>query len=213
MTRAIGVGAGGHAKGLIEIARTIDAAELVGLVDANRALHGTVVGGVIVLGGDELLPGFHGSGVRNAFIGIGSVGDATVRARVFEAVRRIGFSPMTLVHSSAVVSTSAALGVGVAVMAGAIVNAGATIGDNVIVNTGAIVEHDCDVAAHAHIATGARLAGGVRVGEGAHVGIGAVIKEGLRIGARAVVGAGAVVVEDVRDGAVVAGNPARERRP
>jgi acetyltransferase-like isoleucine patch superfamily enzyme len=51
------------------------------------------------------------------------------------------------------------------------------------------------------------------VRRGASIGSGAVIMCGITIGARAMVGAGAVVTRDVPDEAVVAGVPARVRRP
>ncbi|HVB79021.1 MAG TPA: acyltransferase [Candidatus Binataceae bacterium] len=48
---------------------------------------------------------------------------------------------------------------------------------------------------------------------GASIGSGCAILCGIEIGERAMVGAGAVVTRDVPPGAVVAGNPARVRRP
>jgi acetyltransferase-like isoleucine patch superfamily enzyme len=54
---------------------------------------------------------------------------------------------------------------------------------------------------------------GTLVRRGASIGSGAVILCGIEIGARALIGAGAVVTHDVPPGAVVAGNPARVRRP
>jgi acetyltransferase-like isoleucine patch superfamily enzyme len=51
------------------------------------------------------------------------------------------------------------------------------------------------------------------VERGASIGSGAVVLGGIRIGAGALVGAGAVVTRDVAAGSVVAGVPARVRRP
>lgn len=209
--RAIGIGAGGHAKVLLEIVRAADAADLAGLLDADSSRHGQSLEGVRILGGDELLPRLRAEGVRGAFIAFASVGDAAPRERAFAMLRELGFVPLTLIHPRAMVSASAVLGEGAAILAGAIINAHARLAENVIINSGAIVEHDCRIGAGAHVATGAMLAGGVVVGQGAHIGIGAVIRQCLRIGDRAVVGAGAVVVKDVPDGAVVIGNPAVAR--
>jgi len=208
-TQVVGLGAGGHAKVVIEILRFSDSFELIGLLDPKETLWGTDVLGVPVLGGDHLLPDVYKRGVRGVFVGVGATGEVWPRRRLYRMARAQGFEPVTAIHPTAVVSTSARIGCGGTVMAGAIVNAAARLGENVIVNSGAIVEHDCVIGDHAHIAPGAMLASAVHVGEGSHVGLGAAVLQGRRIGCNVVIGAGAVVVRDVRDDVVVTGVPAR----
>ena len=207
--RVIGLGAGGHAKVVIEILRLLGNYEFAGLLDPKPELRGTDLLGVRVLGDDTLLAELFQQDVRYAFIGLGTVGDTNPRKRLYEEAQRVGFKVARAVHPQAVISQSAQMGDGPTVMAGAVINAATCVGDNVIVNTGAIVEHDCVIGNHAHIATGARLAGGVRVGEGAHIGIGASIRQGINISRNAIVGAGAVVIDDVPEGATVVGVPAK----
>lgn len=210
--RVIGIGAGGHAKVLLEALQTRQDIEVVGLLDANPDLKGTEVLGIRVLGGDDQLERLRAEGIRNVFLGVGGTGDNAPRRRLFELVKARGFEVLSVIHGSAVLSPSASLGEGTCLCPGAIVAAGAKLGRNVIVNTGAIVEHDCEIGDHAHIASGAVLAGGVAVGEGAHVGAGASVRQGLKIGRYALVAMGAAVVDDVPDGAAVAGVPAKPIR-
>jgi sugar O-acyltransferase (sialic acid O-acetyltransferase NeuD family) len=166
--------------------------------------------GIKVLGDDRLLPELKSSGIDHAFIGVGTIGDTTVRRELYERVVGCGFQIASAVDRAAHVSPSAHIGTGVTLMAGAIINATARLGINVIVNTGAIVEHDCVIGDHVHLATGARLSGGVIVDEGAHIGLGAVVRQQIKIGRNAVVGAGAVVVKDVAPQTTVVGVPAKE---
>ena len=207
--RVIGLGAGGHAKVVIEILRLIGGYELAGLLDPKQELWGTEVLGVPVLGDDSLLPELYNQGVHHAFIGLGTTGDTQPRRQLYEKARRQGFQIVHAIHPQAVIAPSVEIGHGPTIMAGAVINAAARLGDNVIVNTGAIVEHDCVIGDHVHIATGARLASGVHVGEGTHIGLGASIRQCIHIGRNAIVGAGAVVVDDVPDSVVVIGVPAR----
>lgn len=206
--KVIGLGAGGHAKVILDILRLTGGWEIIGLLDTDSRLWGSQAGGIGILGGDELMPELRTSGVEHAFVGLGSVGDAGPRVRLYEEILAAGFSPVTAVHPTAVVARSSRLGKGVIIAAAAVVNPEADLGDNVIINTGAVVEHDCRIGDHAHIATGAVLCGGVQVGPMAHVGAGAAVRQGIRIGAGALVGAGAVVIRDVPDGLTVAGTPA-----
>jgi sugar O-acyltransferase (sialic acid O-acetyltransferase NeuD family) len=207
--RIIGLGAGGHAKVVIELLRAIRGFEVVGLLDARVENTGRVLLDVPILGDDSLLPELAASGVGHFFVGVGGVKNTAPRRRAYERALGHGLHAPILIHPASVVSSSATLDSGATIMAGAIVCASASIGANVIINTGAIVEHDCSIGAHVHIATGARLAGAVRVEPGAHVGAGATIKQGICIGEGAVVGAGAVVVKNVAPGMVVVGVPAR----
>ena len=196
MIRAVVLGAGGHAKVVCEIL---------------QLAQGLQIWRQLAAGEDELLPSLMKDGVTHAFIAVGSTSSTELRRSLFDQVTRLGLELLTAVHPSAVISPSASVGAGTAIMAGVIVNAAAQIGANVILNTAAIVEHDVIVGDHCHIAPGAIIGGGVTIGPGTHVGIGAVVRQGQRIGANAVIGAGAVVVSDVPDGATVTGIPARPR--
>ncbi len=212
MKRVIGLGAGGHARVIIEILEAMGGHRIVGLLDPEPSLWGREVGGVPVLGDDGLLTGLGAQGVTSAFVGVGSVGDAELRRRLWEKVVEHGFEIVSAIHPRALISPSAELGPGCIVMAGAVIGSCVVLGRNVIVNTGAIVDHDCRIGDHAHIATGASLASAVRVMDEAHVGVGASVRQEVTIGRGSVVGAGAAVVEDVPDDDIVVGVPARRLR-
>jgi sugar O-acyltransferase (sialic acid O-acetyltransferase NeuD family) len=207
--RIIGLGAGGHSKVVIETLREMGGYEIIGLLDKDLTRHGTSVLGVSVLGGDALLPEMIQQGVRCFFLGIGSVGDPSVRRRLFLRAVKDGLRPINVLHPRAVISPSAQIQDGICVFAVAVIHAEAHLGQNVIVNTAAIIEHDCVIGSHVHLASGARLGGGVIVGDNSHVGMGASVRQNIRIGKNVIVGAGSVVVKDVPDSSVVAGVPAR----
>ncbi|MBD0273018.1 MAG: acetyltransferase [Acetobacteraceae bacterium] len=198
------VGAGGHAKVVIEVARAEGRFDIVGVVDPRPPAERVL--GVPVLGGDEVLPRLRAEGVAWAFVALG--GNAA-RERIGAGLRAAGFRLATLAHPSAVVMPSARVDEGVAVMARVVVSAEARVDDLAILNTGAVVEHDNLIGAAAHVAPGVALAGNVRVGARALVGVGSAVRPGVSIGEDAVVGAGSAVVADVPAGATVGGSPAR----
>ena len=205
----IGVGAGGHAKVVIEILQLRKNFHLIGLLDSKTELLNTKVLGIPVLGDDNLLPKLYAQGIRHAFIGLGSAGDVRPRIRLYEKVRQHGFQIVDAIHPQSIISSSAKIGYGATISAGAVINAHAKLGENVMVNTGAIIEHDCVIDNHVHIATGARLASSVHVAEGTHIGIGACVRQCIHIGQGTIVGAGSVVVDDMPDKVIAAGVPAR----
>lgn len=209
MLKVIGLGAGGHAKVLIEIIRLINEYEVVGLLDPDIRKIGTLVKGVSVLGDDSLLSEMHSQGVLFAFIGLGGVGNTCTRQRLYSKTVLSGFSIASIIHPKSIISLSAQIGQGAHILPGSIINADVRVGQNVILNSGAIIEHDCMIGDHVHIASGARLAGGVRIGEGTHIGMGASVLQGIKIGEKVIVGAGAVVTKDVPPEMTVVGVPAK----
>lgn len=208
-TQVIGIGAGGHAKVLLDILLEQEQYCVIGLLEADSGIWGSSVFGVSILGGDaELDRLIAEKNITAFFLGVGAVKSLAHRRNLYENAINKGLIPIDVIHSSAQISSHAMFGSGISVMAGAIINASSRIGENNIINSGAIVEHDCVIGSHVHIATGARLAGCVEIGDESMIGAGSVIRQGIKIGRRAVVGAGAVVVKNIPDDHVVVGNPA-----
>lgn len=199
--RLVLLGAGGHARSLVDLVRSMGCFTFAGAVD-DHAVSDDVLG-VPVLRGDDPLGQVWADGVRLAVNAVGGIADIESRIAVTDHLAARGFRCPTLVHTAAVVEPSATLDSGAQVFANAYVGSAVRIGEGVILNTGAVVSHDCVIEAHANISPGALLAGGVVVAEAARIGMGATVNLGLRIGDRARVGNSAVVKADVPDGAVV----------
>jgi UDP-perosamine 4-acetyltransferase len=199
------IGAGGHAKVVVEALRAMGYA-VTGLV--APAPKGTTLLGVPVLGDDGVLPRLRAEGIADAALG---VGDNRARGALAERLLALGFNLPPVLHPAAWISPSSGLSPGVVVLQGAGVSAETRFGRAALINSGAIVEHDSEIEEAAHVAPGCALGGHVRVGARTLVGIGSAVRPGVVIGADVVVGAGSVVVGDVPAGATVMGCPARVR--
>jgi UDP-perosamine 4-acetyltransferase len=174
------VGAGGHAKALVE-GLTARGARIVAYVDPQPA---SWLDARHCTSDDEFDD-------REAVVVIGIGGtkpeELARRCGIAKTWRERGFGLPAVVHPTAIVSTMVRLEAAAQIMAGAIIQPGAVVGGMAIINTGAIIEHD------AHI------------GEGTHVAPGAVVLGAAKVGKSAMIGANAVVLPgaDVPDGALV----------
>jgi UDP-perosamine 4-acetyltransferase len=205
--RVVILGAGGHAKVIVDVLEGIGELDIAGFTSPQGTQE--TLCGYPRLGTDDALDEILRSGVRLAFA---AVGENERRKACIHLLRASGFGLINVISPHAVISARAVLGEGVAVLPGAIINAAAQISDGVIVNTNASVDHDCVIGACAHIAPGAVVAGCVRVGDWVLLGVGSRVIPGISIGEGTTIGAGAVVVRDVPKHVVAMGVPATVRR-
>lgn len=205
--KIIVAGAGGHAGVVIELIRTANLYEIVGIVDRTEGKTFNAYD-LSVIGSDDDFKDLYYQGITTAAIGIGSAPDNRLRGRVFQKLKAAKFSLPVLIHPTSWVADSAMLNEGSQVMAGAIIQGHTSLGSNVLINSGSVIEHGNTIGNHTHVATGVTLGGDVQIGESAFIGIGTTIRQGIRIGDGAIIGAGSVVIHDVDAGAIVAGVPA-----
>ena len=199
------MGAGGHAKVIIEILhqQNLKIAYCLGSTDSPDTCLG-----IPVLQGndDDLLVELSTQGYHKIFIAIGS---NQIRLALAEKAKKYGFEIINAISSYAVISPSAKLGVGIAIMAGVVINADATIRDLVIINTGASIDHDCILDKAVHIGPQCGLAGNVKVGSESFLGIGTKVIPGILIGHSVISGAGTVIVKNIENAAACVGVPAK----
>jgi sugar O-acyltransferase (sialic acid O-acetyltransferase NeuD family) len=199
------VGAGGHAKVVIDIVEREGLHNIVGLLDDNPDLHGQLFFGYQVLGGQEIIHQAELSDVKYLV----AIGVNHIRKSVGDELTAEGLTFLHAIHPSAQISRGVTLGHGTVVMAGTVINADTVVGRHIIINTRASVDHDCIVGDVVHLAPGSTLCGEVKIGDGTFIGAGVTVCPGITIGKNVTVGAGATVIRDIPDGETVVGVPAR----
>jgi sugar O-acyltransferase (sialic acid O-acetyltransferase NeuD family) len=203
------LGAGGHARVLVALARAAGH-EILGVCDP--ALAADVVSrwaDLDVLGDDSTLERFATDRVA-LMLGVGQLSGTSLRKHLYTVWRERGYHFPALVHPTAWVAPDVVLNEGVQVMAGAIIQPGCEIGENSIVNTRACIDHDCRIGRNVHVAPGVTLCGSVTVEDSAFIGAGATVIQGVHIGRKALVGAGVTIVRDLRMKATIIGAANRQ---
>ncbi len=199
------IGGGGHCRSVLSSVLSLNKYEEIGIVDYADAS----VLGVPVVGRDEDLPALNKAGWTDAFITVGSIGDTSLRQRLYQMVTDNGFTVPAIIDAAAIIAQDAKVAAGSYIGKGVILNSGSCIGKCAIINTGAIIEHDCLVGDFVHISPGTVLCGQVSIGNHSHIGAGSVVRQQIEIGKDVLVGAGSVVVSNIPDRVKAFGNPCK----
>jgi len=208
MKKIVLIGSGGHCKSIIDSIKGLKKFEIVAIVEKKE--DGI---GINKIEKNEKLCLLYKSGIRNAFIAVGSIGNPSARIKLYELLKNIGYKFPIIIDKTAIVSTNSKIEEGVFIGKGAIVNANVTIKKQCIINSGSIVEHDCVINEFVHLAPGVTLSGRVSIGEGTHVGTNSTIIQNVVVGKNVLIGAGSVIIRNVSDGVKIYGNPGREVGP
>ena len=198
------IGAGGHAKSIYSALKENGEYEIVGYSDMQEK----ELANLKYIGNDEGVVSLKNKGVDYAFVCVGSIGNPSIRKKLFKKMKDAKFILPSVIDKSASVDAKF-IGENVFIGKNSVVNFDAVIEDMSIINSGAIIEHDVHIEKYVHIAPGAVICGNSTIGENTHIGTGSVVIQGVNIGKNSVIGAGSVVVKDIPDGVVAYGNPCK----
>jgi sugar O-acyltransferase (sialic acid O-acetyltransferase NeuD family) len=208
MTEVAIIGAGGHAREVLEILmscrRNGSDARVLGFVD-EAATPGATMCGFPILGGFEWFETIDKGRIEV----VCAVGTPQLGEKLVTRARKIGLRFASAISPLAMISPTADIGCGVMIFPNVVVSCGVRVGNYVTLNVGSTVSHDSYIGDYSSISPGAHIAGGVSIGRGSFVGMGCNVIQGVSVGEWSVLGAGAAVLDDVPAGVTCAGVPAR----
>ncbi len=201
------IGAGGHAKVVIDIIERQARYNIIGVIDKSHA-KGEDVLGYEILGDEDVLHNMIQE--YPSLGGIIAIGDNFIRYKVYEkiSISLPEFIFVSAVHPEASIGKDVFIGDGTVIMAGATVNTSCSIGRFCIINTNSSLDHDSVMEDFSSLAPNAVTGGNVKIGEFSAVGIGAVVAHNINIGRHTVIGTAAAVINDIADYSVAYGVPA-----
>ena len=208
MKEVVIIGAGGHAKVVIDIILQREK-----ILNDNLIIKG-ILDDTFKENEEKKIFGIPIVGKINKILELPSniyyiiaIGNNTIRKKIAQNYEKIKY--ITLIHPKAVIAENVSISTGTVLMAGSIVNSYTKIGKHCIINTGSIIEHDNTIEDYVHISPRATLCGGVIVEEESWIGAGSTIIQGLKIGKKVIIGAGAVAIKNVENFSTMIGIPAK----
>ncbi len=203
------VGAGGHAAELREYidlhnqARPADRMTVVGLIDDELSnyehydYHEPYLGDIKT------------HKVTQNYEYLMAIANLKYRKPLIERFLNEGAIFTGLIHPTALIASTAEIGMGVVISHNASLGPKVKIGDFNMLNSRCTIGHDTVLGKYNFISPQVALSGNTIIGESNLIGTNAATIPGITIGNNSIVGAGAVVIKDVPDDVVIVGNKAK----
>jgi sugar O-acyltransferase (sialic acid O-acetyltransferase NeuD family) len=203
------LGSGGHAKCVLDILEEMDSYEIIGVTTQDETRKDFC--GYPILGNNETLQDLYMEGIRYIALGVGGYTDNNQRKALYTKLKQLGFTVVSAIHPSAMISKTVSLGEGNIIFSGVIMIPDVQVGNNVVIASGSNIGHEVIIEDHVLISTGVTTGANIKIQEGALISMGATIVSGVTVGKNAFVAAGAVVVKDIEENTKVFGIPARPK--
>jgi len=140
-----------------------------------------------------------------------AVGEPVQRQRLFRLFTVAGLQPVTLIHKSAIVNKTAAIGRGCILCPHVFVGPFAQIGQNSVINNYSSVAHDARIGNSSVLHPYATLSGFASCGAYSLLATRSTVLVSVCLGAYSKLSAGSILTTDTKDGSLAVGNPAKHR--
>ena len=204
------IGAGEHARMVIDNIEEQGVYEIFGLTTSNESEVGKKVFNYHVICKDDQVEQLisENQDLKGYFLGVGvSTGNMKLRYDIYSKFDKL-IKAVNIIHPTAFISKYGMLGTGNILEAYTKVANGALIGNHCIINSFSAVNHDQRIGNNVLIAGNVSMAGR-SIGDHTIIADGASIAFKKSIGENCIVGDGTVVTKDLPDNVIVYGNPAK----
>lgn len=206
MGKLVIIGVGGFGREVAWLIERINKVrptwELIGFVDDNENLHGSMVGGYPVIGCCNWL-----KEQRDEIYAVCAIGSSKVRKKVTQKLDGVKFA--TVIDPKVQMSERINIGDGCVICAGTVLTVDIILGSHVIINLNCTIGHDAVINDFATLYPSVNISGNTFLDECVEMGTGCQIIQGLKVGEGTIVGAGAVVVKELPRECTAVGSPAK----
>ena len=206
ISRILIVGAGGFGREVLQWARDAwpeHASRIAGFLSAERDRLTCHEGSLAILADPDRYEPQAGDALLLA------IGIPIVRRQVAESLTSRGATFLTLVHPTAIVVPTAAIGEGSIICPYAIVSDSARVGAFVLMNYHSSLGHDASAGDYAVLSPYATLGGNAHIGDDVFMGLHASVGPGRRVGACSKVSANSCALSDAPAESIIYGAPGR----
>ena len=181
------LGAGGHGKCCLDIAREMNCYDVICFLDDNAV--GSVVNGAEVIDHISNLEKYYGK-FQSVFP---AIGNNVIRKELMTRAKNLGYEIPLLVSNKSYVSEYAHVGEGTVMFPCSVIESNASVGSGCIITANTTISHDAVVCDFSLIYSNSAVRANATVGMLSRIGSGCVIRFGMTVEAGS----------DILDGTIV----------
>ena len=152
------VGAGGHARVVLDAILKSGDYEVIGFADDNLFTGMEVADGYSVICNLNSMHAFRESIDRF----IVAIGDNRARAYIYQTLKN-DYEPAIIIHPDATIAKNVEIGGGTVVLAQSVINSHVKVGVNCLINSLCLIDHGTVIGEHSHIAQGTIIGSDVHI--------------------------------------------------
>ena len=202
------IGAGGFGREVLALILQLSPGMQIGapsgFIDDGIA-PGTVINGLPVLGGLDVLKDYPGASL------ILAIGNGATREKILQKLDMNQFQFPNVIHPSVILDDPKRIkmGQGNIITAGNIFTTDVPMGSFCVLNLQCTIGHDAVLEDFVSLMPGVHISGGAKIRKGAFIGTGANLIKATEVGEGTIVGAGAVVDKDLPSHVTAVGVPCK----
>jgi sugar O-acyltransferase (sialic acid O-acetyltransferase NeuD family) len=208
MKNLIIIGAGGVGRETVQLVADINRQalkwQLHGFVDDAAILQGQSMQGLPILGTIEWL-----NSVTEEYWIICAISNPGIKRKIVRRLNNPLLHYATLLHPTAVIASSAKIGIDVIVHAFCFVSVNTKIGNHVQLNPQCGIGHEANIGDFSSLYWNVNVSGSVNIGTDCIIGTKATILQNLGIGDGTIIGSATNVISHLPSNCTAVGNPAK----
>ena len=186
MKRLLIIGAGGHGRCCLEIAKSMHIYNQYAFLDDGLVKQ--VINDIPVIGAIEEMSSYYGE-YEDIFI---AIGNNAIRKKISRKAKEIGYNLVNLIHPSATIM-DASIGEGCVCFPGVVIEAQAKVGNGCIITSNSVINHDAVLEDYVLVYSNSTIRSNTFIGTETRIGSNCCIEMNVKIQAGSDISSGSIV--------------------
>lgn len=187
MKKLLIVGAGGHGRCCLEIAKAMQDFQVISFLDDNGSHK---INDYSIIGTIDEMSSYYGE-YEDIFI---AIGNNTIRKKLSKKAKEIGYNLVNLIHPAAMIM-DADIGEGCVCFSGVVIESQAKVGNGCIITSNSVINHDAVLEDYVLVYSNTTIRPNTLIGTETRIGSNCCIEMNVKIQAGSEITTGSIIMQ------------------